>query len=434
MKHCIDNDSPSSIQMKKENTVASILPLLLLFILLAAMFINFSHYAISMLLYPFEWDSFEGYHVYQSWRVALGEPLYKNINTYPLLVSNYPPVYFILGGGLLKVFGLAFWPLRLLSLLAALTIGLMIFLIIKTENSSTYWALIGALLFFASPLYVSYYLLMVRIDGLALAFSLIGLFFIRRGLESNKALAIAGFCFLLAVYTKQTAVLAAIAGWLWLLVNNSKRALILGLLGMVCGGAIVFVLIDSNSGGEFSRQLFFLNVGWATLDQGGRLFIGFLNNWGVFFSVAIAAIFSARHKQCIWNYFFILSLFNGIFAIRHGAVSAYYLPIIAAIAIICGIYAPRLDRLLTIATGEDSRRGRWGLCLAAIIGLTAANSWQYIRPTRDDAHIVKDYWSRISCHYGDILTFQMHSLAFLNLVERFLCSQHLWKVLPILRD
>ncbi len=406
---------PTSINPPGSRRVGEIVPLVVLLILLAATFANFAHYSFALFRHPFEWDSFEGYHVYQSWRFARGEPLYKEIHSYPLLVSNYPPVFFVLGGGLLGIFGLGFWPLRLLALAAALASGATIYLIVKGENRSGFWALASALLFFASPVFASYFLPMVRIDGLALAFSLAGLYFIRRGIGSNRALAISGVFFLLAVYTKQTAVLAAIAGWLWLLANKPLKALVMGAASAVAGLA-VFILIERSSGGEFYRQLFVLNVGRYSFGQAQRMFVNFLSRWGVFFAAAAIATVAGTGERGPWRCFFVISLFNGFFAARHGAVAAYYLPVVAATAIVCGIAAGRFD---LPSAGAALRKRRWGITAAATVGLISANGWQYIRPVRADAVKMEEARGIFSRAAGDILTFQMHSLAFLNGREVF---------------
>jgi hypothetical protein len=246
---------------------------------------------------------------------------------------------------------------------------------------------------------------------------LAGLYFLRRNLESAKALAAAGIFFLLAVYTKQTAILAAVAGWLWLLLNNPRRALVMG-SAMAVAGAIAFVLINRFSGEEFYRQLFILNVGRAAPGQAEGMFVNFLGRWGIFFAAAVAALFVGRRQENLWRSFFVFSLLNGVFTFRHGAVIAYYLPVVAAMAILCAVSAPRFDRLLV--ESKPVWRGRLGLTAVAALGLIAANGWQYIRPTRADAGKMEEYRQAFAQADGEILTFQMHSLAFLNSREVYI--------------
>ncbi len=393
------------------------LPLLLLWLLLLAAFLNFFHYSLSLVLYPYEWDSFEGYHVYQAWRFCVGAPLYKNPDIYPLLIANYPPVFFVLGGALQFLFGLAFWPLRLLGLMSGLGTGWLIYLVLRRERVPGFWASTSALLFFVSPVSAAYAIPLARVDSLALAFSLAALYFFRASPASFPALAGAGLFSLLAVYTKQTAITAVAAGWCWLLAQSPRRALVLLLTTAALGGA-VFWLLERGSGGEFYRQMFLLNLGRRDPGRMAGMFLNFLGRWGIFFAGAVIAAFAGGEKARLWRLFFLFSLLNAVFGIRHGATSAYYLPVVASSAILLGIQAPRLAGFLA-ASGRGGR-ALWCLLILAVLGTLAANREGYVRPVSADREKMALYRAAFSRIPGEILTFQMHSLAFLDGREVFI--------------
>jgi len=199
-------------------------PLFILLLLLLLTFFNFCDYSIRLILYPYDWASGESAHLYLSERSSRGESIYKEVSAYPLLVINHPPVFFALSGALLELTALKLGGLRFLSGFSALLIGLIIYLSIRRDTNSPFWAAAGGLLFFVSPWAASNFLPMARVDSLMLALTLAGLYFCRRAEGSAFFSAITALFFLAAVYTKLTAVIPAAGGLLWLLTRNRRRA------------------------------------------------------------------------------------------------------------------------------------------------------------------------------------------------------------------
>ncbi len=76
------------------------------------------------LTYPYDLDFVENGLLLEAWQHALGRPVYVAPNA-DFMPNVYMPLYPWLGGGLLTLTGVAYWPLRLLSSAAALwTAGL----------------------------------------------------------------------------------------------------------------------------------------------------------------------------------------------------------------------------------------------------------------------------------------------------------------------
>ena len=379
-------------------------------ILLLFCFLNFCDYAVRMILYPYDWASGESAHLYQSQRFSRGDSLYKEISVYPLLVANHPPVFFALGAAALKLTGLQLGGIRLISTLSALFSGFIIYLAIKQDTRSRFWAAAGGLLFFISPWCAGNFLPMARVDSLMLALSLAGLYFCRRAPGSSFFTGLAALFFLLAVYTKLPASIPAAAGWLWLLTRDKKRAGQLGAALLVGGGA-AFLLINHWSGGQFYHQVFQLNVGRYQAGKTLGLARVFFGSKAIFFAGALAGLTAmiVRRDNSIWAYFFIFSLLNIPLTGRHGAALNYYLPVIAAGAIICGREGARLDRLL--ASLSHPAPARLGLLAVAIIGLAAANRYHYFRPTAAKTIMMNSYRRQLSQIPGDILVSRYPQLA-----------------------
>ena len=59
----------------------------------------------------------------QAWKLANGNNIYRDINAPPFAFAAYPPVYFALVAALMKFTGLSFLPAKLITFIAALSIG-----------------------------------------------------------------------------------------------------------------------------------------------------------------------------------------------------------------------------------------------------------------------------------------------------------------------
>ena len=119
-----------------------------------------------------------------------------------------------------------------------------------------------------------------------------------------------------------------------------------------------------------------------------------------------------RRENTIWAYFFVASLINIPMSSRHGAVLNYYLPITAAVAIICGREAGHLEKFL--GRTKHPRTARLGFLSLGVLGLLSANLQQYAAPRNSDAILMRGYQWAFGKLKGDILLSQMHSLSFMT--------------------
>ncbi len=223
----------------------------------------FALMGVSLALFPYGADYGEAPLMDQARRILAGESIYKaDLSQPPYTIANYPPVYPLLVAGLRQATGLGWFQAgRAISLAAALVSSVFIGLLAVQAGAKRAAGLLAAALFLGHP-YVSIWSGLARVDLLALAFSLAGLWIIVYRPQSYRWLAAAALCFTLSVFTRQTFLLAApIASLAWLWSHSRKHTLPFGLL---LGGlwAACFSLINLATQGGF-----YLNIVVANANQ-----------------------------------------------------------------------------------------------------------------------------------------------------------------------
>jgi len=108
---------------------------------------------------------------------------------------------------------------------------------------------------------------LARVDLMALAFSLIGLWILYRYRCSGIGLMFACICLLGAAFTRQTYILSGpLAGFVWLWHENHKRALIfISSFGIV--GLLLFGMINAITHGGFFMNIVVANINQYVLPQ-----------------------------------------------------------------------------------------------------------------------------------------------------------------------
>jgi hypothetical protein len=203
--------------------------------------------------YTFELEWLEGVTLQHVQRILAGLPIYvkPSLKFAPLI---YTPLYYYLAAIFTKVFGLSFFSLRLLSLLASLGCLTFIYLIVWRETKSFRAAIIAAGLYAATFRACGAWFDIARVDSLFLFFILAGVFTLQKA-ESWKSFAWAGVWLFLAFMTKQTALLIIASillyAWFWKRRGFWPLAITLGIsLG------ISTLIINSNSDGWYIYYIF----------------------------------------------------------------------------------------------------------------------------------------------------------------------------------
>lgn len=227
---------------------------------------------------PYSLDYGEGVVWWQSVHIDDFTLVYKPLDRYPYMVTHYPPVYHWVVRGLTCL--IPDWMVagRFVSLLSALGIGLAVGLLVyrvAPDGSSRLNRLAPA--FMAGTLALAVYPVFMwsrfaRVDMLALLFAYAGTAVFILSKSERGQLAAFGL-FVLAVYTKQTTVLAPLACLFAACLDQPKRALRLLGFSLFAGSIPLAWLMWATHGGfllntfaynrnpwEWSRYLGFLRV------------------------------------------------------------------------------------------------------------------------------------------------------------------------------
>ncbi|HEY0739498.1 MAG TPA: ABC transporter permease subunit, partial [Herpetosiphonaceae bacterium] len=220
--------------------------------------------------FPYPLDYGEGPLLDQALRLAHGENIYRSASgAPPWTIANYPPLYMLLQAPLTRIFGAAYWYGRLISWLSTIAAALFVGLIVRTLTGDRLAALVSGLVLLVIP-YVSFWSALARIDALALALSLSGLYLVVRWPERHLVIAGGALLLTAAVYTRQSYGLAApLAAFVWLLWERPRAAwtLAAGIGGL---SAILFALLQWLTQGGFWFNIVTANLNdyqWPLLRQ-----------------------------------------------------------------------------------------------------------------------------------------------------------------------
>lgn len=243
-----------------------------------ALLFGFADYlgtAAQAIRFPFELDYGEGI-VWQQMRMIMSGEGYGAIDGFPAIVFHYPPLFHVLAAALAGATGLD--PLaagRLLSVAATVVSGVLMAAIVARmaraeAGPAASWmcgVVAGLMLFGLLP--VVEWSNLMRVDMIALAFSLAGFGLGLRALNRPGSIYPAALCFVAAVYTKQTALAAPVAVFGILLFLRPRTALA-GIASCVVLGLSAMTALQWSTGGGFFRHIFLYNLNRF---EAGRLLI-----------------------------------------------------------------------------------------------------------------------------------------------------------------
>jgi len=248
--------------------------------------------------FPYGVDYGEAPLMDQVRRIQSGEILYKtDINTPPYVVSNYPPLYplFVALTNSISKISL-FQSGRLISLSFSLISGAIIGLFGFHLTGNKILGYFAAALFWGHP-YVMAWSSLARVDMMALAFSLLGLWILYRHWKSWSWLAIAILCFLASAFTRQTYLLAGpLGGFVWLWYQNRRRSLAFAsLFGF--SGLMIFALINLITSGGFYNNIVVANINQYDISRTLAMSEQFLAIWPLILLTGLVAAIATAWAQ-----------------------------------------------------------------------------------------------------------------------------------------
>lgn len=300
--------------------------------------------AVQQIRYPYELEWMEGGMADSMMRLVHHQPLFT-APTLEFVPYTYTPLYLYFSALMSNLTGPGFLPLRLVSLLGTLGCLGLFFLFGWKETRSAFYGLLSCGLFAALYRAGGAWYAVARADTWLFFFMLAGLLFLRYGRERRSNPLLAGVCFCLAFFCKQTALFVSLPLACYTLVffKGWRRILFPLILALVI--PLSTVLFSRMTGGWYSFYIFEL--------PGGHRLVPFrvLSFWlmDMFRPLFIALLFCAGYAWLLlrakkWNdLFFLLFTLAGLVGaaflvrIRAGSFANTVLPAYVGISLFFGV-------------------------------------------------------------------------------------------------
>ena len=307
-----------------------------------------------MLRYPGEQEHVEGIPLAEMVRLRQGLPIYAKATPETFHAANYGPLYFLLGARLVNPRVPAYFPIRMLSMLAtvgcALGCGLLAFWLSRNLLTAT----LGVVLFLSFA-FVTRHGLSARSDLGAFVLWFSGFLIAYRLRETRKVLwgvplMLAGFFF------KQQFIVAPLAVVLFLVLERRRRhaAEFAGIMVLSVGGLLALFQCVIFPGQAFIQHLIFYNMMPFLLERArtGVCFFGFL----VLLPLVVAIAYLRTHREKLLScYLGCAVALNLLMFAKMGSDTNYFLE---SFAIVC----PLVAAMMWDCAGQTLRAGKF-LCL-----------------------------------------------------------------------
>lgn len=310
------------------------LVILLLLTLIFSMF-YFMYHSASTILFPFDIDYGEGITLFFATMFFQGENIYTDVSSYPLIPCLYTPVYPLLSAILIPVLGKSFISGRLISLMASLLIGVIIYKMVKIKTGNFSASLISSLVFFSFP-HVVFWCSLFRVDTLAALFNLSGIYLFYK-YRNTRGVYIVPFLFVLAIYTKQPSIILPVVTFTYLFIRGEKK-LSLNLAAIFLAVSVVLsLIIDHITIGQFYLNIIRYNTLQFSITRAIDMDLHFALEYPFILSFVLAYLF--RSRLTLLNVYLITSLiYSGLIVGRVGSNFNYFLEPMTLMCITLGLF------------------------------------------------------------------------------------------------
>lgn len=245
--------------------LGAILALTITVVSLLWRFAEFFGTVLQAIRWPFGLDYGEGL-TWQQAAVLFTPQSYGQINVFPSIVSNYPPLYHLIIRGSAAISGADILLVgRTVSVCATLLIAVVVGLIVTaavprgtSKSGKLITGIVNALTVFCFYPLESWAALM-RVDMLAFLFSVTGFWLGLFSLRRPALIYAASIAFVAAVYTKQTSLPAPVALFallLWFRPTVAAK----GIAACIIAGLIILGVLQWATSGGFFRHAFLYNI------------------------------------------------------------------------------------------------------------------------------------------------------------------------------
>ena len=269
--------------------------------------------------------------------------LYKNFNTFPFLISYYPPLYHVLFDAFRPLFANAapYVYDRILNLAAATADAILLYVLCRRSFAYSRYSSLLALFVFAGSFMFN--ISIFNLPLFELAFDLLAvilLFSKLRGAHVYAALSLA-----VAFLFRQSAIVLAPGIFLYLFLNGEKRKGIAFLAAFIVAAAVPALLLNAATNGRYVFSVFVLPfitpfiLPWLLPLL---LYFLFIAPSLALLMIYFYSVYSGKRSPLFWVVVFcLLSVFS---AGKWGATNVYFL---VPFAFLCAASAPFVESLLT---------------------------------------------------------------------------------------
>src|SRR5579859_6934856 len=225
-------------------------PTLLLLAVYAGVYVQF---AVQLAGFPFDLDQGEGYDAWSAWLINLGQLPYTSNAEFPYYSSNYPPLWSYLVSIPMAWSGPGLAPARLVSTISAIAAAGVLGIAAQRLSGRALAGALAAGFFLASP-YVFHTTPLARVNSLALLLAVTALTILDDARLSRKRVVLGALVLVAALFTKPTAIDAATAATLAVMLRQPRSGLAVAAIVATLGGIGLGALV------ALTRGAFWLNV------------------------------------------------------------------------------------------------------------------------------------------------------------------------------
>jgi hypothetical protein len=223
------------------------------------------------LIFPYDLNYGEGYVLNDAVRLAHGQPLYVDLQQFPMVRSPYPPLFPLLWSLLIPLSGPTFLAGRALEVIGLAGVCALVGWNALRVRCGVWPAVAAVGLVVASP-FVYQWAGYARVDLLALMFGIGGVV-AAQWLRGWRGVVVASVLCGLALWTKQTTMTAGFAIAVALTLRNWRQGL--GFIALVCVPSLaVGAMLNAQSHGEFVHHVLVGNASNPVLPVRAMVYVG----------------------------------------------------------------------------------------------------------------------------------------------------------------
>jgi hypothetical protein len=207
-----------------------------------------------------------------AYRILQHQPLYQSIDHQPFVQAHYTPIYYYAIAALRRYVASGFAPGRILSIFAGLFSTVLV-AYLATSRARVWWTGGFAALMFLGlgfPGGPAPFMALVRVDMLGIAFAVLAVAVLSHG-SGRLHLIVAGVCAGAAILTKQSLFAVGLAGTLWLLTLDRRKAAVFASVS-VATLLVPGLLLQWSTAGAFWENVGPDNPSPTALEFGAYLF------------------------------------------------------------------------------------------------------------------------------------------------------------------